>query len=214
MACAFVAVAGLSSCLGDDEDTTISPDIHRQYGTEMTGSYSGMVRFYKPKTNNNANSVVKYDSLQTSWRVSADSTVSINYFPVNALDSAIHVSATDKGTDATKYRELQKAISNITPTTLKGTYYIPSTTYVTSSIIGFFVAPQVIQQTLTYNGETHTVYFVFISNSTYSYGEFSRSSRTFQFNMVLYGIYEDELTTTKAISSTYFNNIYISCLTK
>lgn len=215
MVCGLLTVAGLSSCLGDSEDDSISADQHRAYGSEMANSYTGKLRFYKTKSNDaSSTSVAVYDSVSTSWRVTTDSIVSISYFPVEKLDSAIYVSANDQSAAATKYRALQEAISNTTPETLKCYYIIPSTSYVSSSTIGFFVTPWYIQKSLTYNGETHTVYFVFMGNSTYSYGEFSRTNRTFQFNMMLYGIYEDTVSASNAVSESYFKNIYISCLAK
>lgn len=215
MVCGFLTVASMSSCIGDSEDDSITADQHRAFGAEMANSYTGKLRMYKAKgENGTSTSVAIYDSITTTWRVTTDSLVSISYFPVEKLDSAIYVGETDQSTSATKYRALQEAIKGCTPETLKCYYIIPSTSYVSSTTIGFFVTPWYIQKSLTYNGETHNVYFVFLGNSTYSYGEFSRTNRTFQFNMMLYGIYEDNVSTSNAIPATYFKNIYISCLAK
>lgn len=216
LVCGLMTVASMSSCLGESEDNSLTSEEHRAYGAEMTNSYSGKLRFYKTKGNTSSASttVSLYDSISTSWRVTSDSLVTISYFPVNKLDSAIYVSSTDQSKDAIKYRALQEAIKGCTPESLKCYYIIPNSSYVTSTTIGFFVTPWYITKNLTYNGETHTVYFVFLTNSTYSYGEYSRQNKTFQFNMMLYGIYEDNVSSTGAISETYFKNIYISCLTK
>lgn len=211
MLCGLFVVGSLSSCLSTDEEDTLTIDQQREYGREMANSYSGVVRFYKLKT---SNSVEKYDSLRTSWNVSSDTLVTLNYFPVNKLDSAISVASTDDSGEGKRYRELQQAISNISPMTLVNTWYIPYTSYITDSTISFLVTPHTIKQTLTYDGETHDVYFVFLGGNYYSRGEYNRLSQTFQFQLMLYGIYEDSITTANAVPETYFKTVYVLCSNK
>lgn len=209
--CAIVAMSALSSCLDDNStDSTITPEMYKTYLTTMSGTYSGRLRFYVQKPY--SQQYEKYDSAYSAWQVATDSTVTLRQFPINKLDSAISVSESDKSENATQVRALRAALSKAEPTDLKSFFYIPSSNFVGESAIQFYVNPLALEVPLTYNGQTHKVYFVFTSN--YCGGVYGRTQRTFEYFMQLYGICVDKASESNKISSMYVKNVQITCTTK
>lgn len=202
----------MTACLGDESDNNaISAEEYRQSLASMSGSYSGKIRFYRPKTSY-GQQYEKYDSTYTTWRVSTDSTITIRQFPVNKLDSAIVVPASDNSPAATNALTIREAISKASPKDLKAYYFIPSKNFIVDAGIQFYVNPYVIEVPVTYGGSNHTLYFAFTSN--YCGGTWTKSALTFEFNMQLYAICVDSANESSKISSTYVRNALLSCTAK
>lgn len=212
----IIAVAMCAtSCLNSDDDS-IDAVTQKRYQQLMSGMYSGKARFYQLKSTGNLSSqktYVKYDSIHTSWDVSADSTFRINNFPVFMLDSAIVVEKTTTGTEAEKYRALNQAIralKNSSEGYIMGTkarYVIPSTSWVSENVIQFYVQPYTIKRKINFDGAEHTVYFVF---SPYTTGAFSATNRKFQAQLALSAICIDQLDSSHTVPSQFMNNIVVT----
>lgn len=212
----IIAVAMCAtSCLNSD-DNSIDAVTQNRYQKLMSGMYSGKARFYQLKSTGNLSSqktYVKYDSIHTSWDVSADSTFRINNFPVFMLDSAIVVEKTSTGSDAEKYRALNQAIralKNSSEGYIMGTkarYVIPSSSWVSENVIQFMVQPYTIERTINFDGADHKVYFEF---SPYTTGAFSATNRKFQAQLALSAVYIDKLDSSHTVPSQFMNSIVVT----
>lgn len=212
----FIAVAMcVTSCLSNEDDS-IDYATQKQYQQVMEGPQTGKLRFYRQQGTRayaSQQTLVKYDSTKfTSWYIGSDSTITINDFPVYMLDSAIIVNKDATGDDAVKYRSLNQAIRAMKDnhsqgfTTAKALYAIPSTGWVSESVLQFMLQPLTIERTINFNGGDHKVYFVF---NSYNVGAFSRSTREAQASYTLSAICIDKLSQQNAVPSTYFNSVGI-----
>lgn len=212
----FIAVAMcVTSCLSNEDDS-LDYATQKQYQQIMAGPQTGKIRFYRQQGTRayvGQQTLVKYDSTKfTSWYIGSDSTITINDFPVYMLDSAIIVNKDATGDDAVKYRSLNKAIRAMKDnhsqgfTTAKALYAIPSTGWVSESVLQFMLQPLPIERTINFNGGDHKVYFVF---NSYNVGAFSRSTREAQASYTLSAICIDQLSPQNAVPSTYFNSVGI-----
>lgn len=212
----FIAVAMcVTSCLSNEDDS-LDYATQKQYQQIMAGPQNGKLRFYRQqgtRAYTTQRTLVKYDSTEyTSWYIGSDSTITINNFPVYMLDSAIIVNKDATGDDAVKYRSLNQAIRAMKDnhsqgfTTAKALYAIPSTGWVSESVLQFMLQPLTIERTINFNGGDHKVYFVF---NSYNVGAFSRSTREAQASYTLSAICIDKLSPQNAVPSTYFNSVGI-----
>lgn len=212
----FIAVAMcVTSCLSNEDDS-LDYATQKQYQQIMAGPQNGKLRFYRQqgtRAYTTQRTLVKYDSTEyTSWYIGSDSTITINDFPVYMLDSAIIVNKDATGDDAVKYRSLNQAIRAMKDnhsqgfTTAKALYAIPSTGWVSESVLQFMLQPLTIERTINFNGGDHKVYFVF---NSYNVGAFSRSTREAQASYTLSAICIDKLSPQNAVPSTYFNSVGI-----
>ena len=211
----FIAVAMcVTSCLSNEDDS-LDYATQKQYQQVMEGPQTGKIRFYRQQGTRayvGQQTLVKYDSTKfTSWYIGSDSTITINNFPVYMLDSAIIVNKDATGDDAVKYRSLNKAIralknSSLGSENVKAFYAIPSTGWVSESVLQFMLQPLTIERTINFNGGDHKVYFVF---NSYNVGAFSRSTREAQASYTLSAICIDQLSPQNAVPSTYFNSVGI-----
>lgn len=211
----FIAVAMcVTSCLSNEDDS-LDYATQKQYQQIMAGPQTGKIRFYRQQSTRayvGQQTLVKYDSIPASWYIGSDSTITINNFPVYMLDSAIIVNKDATGDDAVKYRSLNQAIRAMKDnhsqgfTKAKALYAIPSTGWVSESVIQFMLQPLTIKRTIHFNGGDHEVYFVF---NSYNVGAFSRSTREAQASYTLSAICIDKLSQQNAVPSTYFNSVGI-----
>lgn len=211
----FIAVAMcVTSCLSNEDDS-LDYATQKQYQQVMEGPQTGKIRFYRQQGTRayvGQQTLVKYDSIPANWYIGSDSTITINNFPVYMLDSAIIVNKDAIGDDAVKYRSLNQAIRAMKDnhsqgfTTAKAIYAIPSTGWVSESVLQFMLQPLTIERTINFNGGDHKVYFVF---NSYNVGAFSRSTREAQASYTLSAICIDQLSPQNAVPSTYFNSVGI-----
>lgn len=211
--CCLVAAVSFTSCI-DNEDYSIDDATYKQYMTQMSGQYSGKVRFFYAKNTNTGVIAEKYDSTSTYWSVRTDSTVTLYNFPVSKLDSAIVVSEADKTDKADMLRELHSQMRELPSTDLKAFYYIPSKNAITQSYVQFYVNPFIIETAFRYKNETRKVFFVFYSNA-YS-GIWVPSENTFEYQMGLYAICFDkvDLNSTSTITAPYIRGVYVTAEAK
>lgn len=218
----MMAIAiSFTSCNTDSTDTSIDYQTQKQYQSTMANMYTGMMRMYYADTQKRQ--YVKYDSVQTRWSVRTDSTLTVSDFPVSVLDSCINLNTPYAGSnnqEVQKLRSLKAAIGKLDKKIdLKCYYYVPTTSFVTSSAISFFVNPVYVKQTLEYNGGMHDVYFVFLTNNFGGLnfgGNYNYAARTFEFNMYLNSITFDKAPVDflNQVSTVFFRNILFTCLSK
>lgn len=211
----FIAVAMcVTSCLSNEDDS-IDYATQKQYQQIMAGPQTGKIRFYRQSGTRayaGQQTLVKYDSIPANWYIGSDSTITINNFPVYMLDSAIIVNKDATGDDAVKYRSLNQAIRAMKDnhsqgfTKAKALYAIPSTGWVSESVLQFMLQPLTIKRTIHFNGGDHDVYFVF---NRYNVGAFSRSTREAQASYTLSAICIDKFSQQNAVPSPYFNSVGI-----
>lgn len=211
----FIAVAMcVTSCLSNEDDS-LDHATQKQYQQIMAGPQTGKIRFYRQQGTRayvGQQTLVKYDSIPANWYIGSDSTITINNFPVYMLDSAIIVKKDATGDDAVKYRSLNQAIRAMKDNHSQGfikakaLYAIPSTGWVSESVLQFMLQPLTIERTINFNGGDHKVYFVF---NRYNVGAFSRSTREAQASYTLSAICIDKLSQQNAVPSTYFNSVGI-----
>lgn len=211
----FIAVAMcVTSCLSNEDDS-LDYATQKQYQQIMAGPQTGKIRFYRQQGTRayvGQQTLVKYDSIPANWYIGSDSIITINNFPVYMLDSAIIVNKDATGDDAVKYRSLNQAIRAMKDnpslgfTKAKALYAIPSTGWVSESVLQFMLQPLTIERTINFNGGDHKVYFVF---NSYNVGAFSRSTREAQASYTLSAICIDKLSPQNAVPSTYFNRVGI-----
>lgn len=211
----FIAVAMcVTSCLSNEDDS-IDYATQKRYQQIMEGSQTGKIRFYRQSGTRayaGQQTLVKYDSIPANWYIGSDSTITINNFPVYMLDSAIIVNKDATGDDAVKYRSLNQAIRAMKDnhsqgfTKAKALYAIPSTGWVSESVLQFMLQPLTIERTINFNGGDHKVYFVF---NRYNVGAFSRSTREAQASYTLSAICIDKFSQQNAVPSPYFNSVGI-----
>lgn len=211
----FIAVAMcVTSCLSNEDDS-LDYATQKQYQQIMAGPQTGKIRFYRQQGTRayvGQQTLVKYDSIPANWYIGSDSTITINNFPVYMLDSAIIVKKDATGDDAVKYRSLNQAIRAMKDNPSQGfikakaLYAIPSTGWVSESVLQFMLQPLTIERTINFNGGDHKVYFVF---NRYNVGAFSRSTREAQASYTLSAICIDKLSQQNAVPSTYFNSVGI-----
>lgn len=211
----FIAVAMcVTSCLSNEDDS-LDHATQKQYQQIMAGPQTGKIRFYRQQGTRayvGQQTLVKYDSIPANWYIGSDSTITINNFPVYMLDSAIIVKKDATGDDAVKYRSLNQAIRAMKDNPSQGfikakaLYAIPSTGWVSESVLQFMFQPTTIERTINFNGGDHKVYFVF---NSYNVGAFSRSTREAQASYTLSAICIDKLSQQNAVPSTYFNRVGI-----
>ena len=212
----LVATFTFTSCLNDDDVKVPTAEEQAGYQRTMAGRYGSVARFYYFNYNNQ----VKYDSLKNySWDVTADSTITMNNFPVCKLDSAINVRNNNDNATA-KEKELaalRTAIHESTATTkFQAKYFIPNESFFVEYGYSFLVYPLTIKQNFIYNGQSHDVYFIFDTSGYYG-GTFVSSTITgkvLEYKMVLAGICIDNYNYDSLVSTQYFRQVVISCTTK
>lgn len=211
----IIAVAMCATSCLNSEDDSLDYATQKQYQQVMEGPQTGKIRFYRQQGTRayvGQQTLVKYDSIPANWYIGSDSTITINNFPVYMLDSAIIVNKDATGDDAVKYRSLNQAIRAMKDnpsqgfTKAKAIYAIPSTGWVSESVLQFMLQPLTIERTINFNGGDHKVYFVF---NSYNVGAFSRSTREAQASYTLSAICIDQLSPQNAVPSTYFNSVGI-----
>ena len=210
-----------TSCNTDSDDNTVSDSDIAVVKSKMPGVYSGKNRLYYLKGYYMYQAYYQpYDSINASWRVSSEGTVTTG-FPVHMLDSAIYVSDADKETEqGKKYLAVQKAISNLEQTSpmsdmqIKSTLIHPYVWWVTNNCIQFYVTPEKLQLNLEYDGARHDVFFEFSTNLAqfqFSQNDVSGTNNMFAFQSTLDAIYLDKYDANNKIPSDYFRQVFFSC---
>lgn len=209
----------LTSCNTDDGYSAYTPEQQKQIQSQMYGTYTGKLKIQKPSADGR-----KWESMYnniTSWDCKAgdpyrgeDSLIVVRNFPINMLDSAIYISSKDESDQAKTLRALRTAISKLPAEDIKCKYFVPSTDpqFTLTNGYKFILNPYIISKKLEYNGESHTVYFVFQMN--YYVGIFTQSSsRNMKLNMLFASISIDKepVDYYPSFPINYFRPLIVTC---
>ena len=170
-----LASVGLTSCLSDDNNnnTGLSRQEVSQCYNYIKGNYTGKL-LYESQNPNNPNDYI--DTLDIASSVTADTLIVINQFPQAAFLDEIQ--------DST----LKAALAEAEPTQLKVEFGFYQT-----NPIAFVLYPITVNYDIEIEGVAHKASLAFWFNN-YSYGSFDISSRVFQMQMIMAGLYLDEST--------------------
>ena len=209
----------VTSCNTDDADHYYTLEEQDAIQAKMVGTYSGTLYMYKPNTS--TQKYESYYSLPTTWTASKgnpalgkDSLITISNFPINMLDSAIYISSKDESDQAKTLRALRTAISKLPAEDIKCKYFVPSSDpqFTLTNGYKFILNPYIISKKLEYNGESHTVYFVFQMN--YYVGVYTQSgSRNMKLNMLFASISVDKepVDYYPSFPINYFRPLIVTC---
>lgn len=154
----IMAAMSFTSCNSDSDNSyqgLTEAEIQQCFYTTR-GAYSGKIVY---RAENKANIKDKTDTLDISWNIMTDSTMTIHNFPVSTLAESI-----------TNNDDLKSAIAQLPPRTLDC-----AISYVYVTPIQFLIGPNNIDYELEYGGSTHKVQFRFFWNN-YSFGQYVASA--------------------------------------
>ena len=164
---ACLMAATMTSCLGSDDDdnakkTLSKSEIHQCY-LQMSGDHSGKMYFTKSTLEYN-----KLDSVDVTWTVKSDSTMTVHNVPVKALTSMLTKDDLKEVLNAKEDIDIELfyAIDNASP-------------------IEFMILPVSTKIPIFYAEQTRDANFTWIINS-YSWGQLSAGKMRMQ--LVLYSV--------------------------
>lgn len=176
----FIALSAMmfTSCLDDDDDdNTLSPQQIADCFSATRGSHSGSLVYQKRLSNGKL--ADGNDTINISWEITSDTTMTFHGIPASALATAINDS------------DLMKAVAEVkTPVEVKA--YIG---YVKYSPVQWLINPLgATINNVQYKNATHTVHIAFYGNSNWSFGQCvtSATTRKQQLQIVAGGLYMDD----------------------
>jgi len=181
-----MAMVSFTSCNDDDDNNKAltAEEVQACFNT-VKGSYNGKL-VYKNASTTNSSDVT--DTLDCSWSITTDSTLTINNFPVKLLANNV--------TDST----LKAAIQQLPAQSITcGTYYV------NTNPVEFLVNPYTLTYNLNYGGEAHKVQIAFYIGNTFSFGAYTPANSTLTMQIIEGGIYIDGTLTKYLSHATWFD---------
>lgn len=171
MGCLAALCVTFTSCDDDDDSVRALTPTERQEAFEaVKGNYTGSLIYSTTDAKTNR---LKNDTVDISWSITTDSTMTINQFPSALLAMHVTDSLMKEAIAAAPAQDLTCAIGFIKVS--------PST---------FLINPGTPAFDLTYDGKTHKVQLPFIINNYYSFGQLY-SNKQLRMQIVLAAVYED-----------------------
>jgi len=171
-----VAAMCLTSCIGDDNDDnrSLTPAEVSQCLTAVKGTHLGQVIY--PATNIKD---VKdtADTLDISWTISTDSTMTIHDFPSKLLASRI---------DSINGKELRAALSMAPDQDIECRIG-----FIDIAPVQWLINPKTPTYQLNTGDGEHKVQVAFYANNTYSFGMYNASKSEFLMQIIEGAIYLD-----------------------
>jgi hypothetical protein len=186
-----VAAMCLTSCYydSDNEYHEITPQEIGQCLTAVKGNYTGKLLF---DLNNPNDPKDRTDTLDIAWSVTADTMFNIKEFP-----QAVFL---DRIADP----ELKKAVEQAAPAPL-----IARLAFYQINPISFLVYPASVVYNIEYEGATHTASLAFWINTSYSYGLYDTTNKTFQMQLMGAGLYlDDNMSHSYLVNNEYDNSSF------
>ena len=186
-----VAAMGLTSCYydSDDEYHEITPEEIGQCLTAVKGNYTGKLLF---EINNPKDRSDYLDTLDIAWSVTADTMFNVKEFP-----QAVFL---DRIADP----ELKEAMEQAAPAPLKARL-----AFYQINPINFLVYPASVVYNIEYNGGTHKASLAFWINTSYSYGIYDTTNKTFQMQLMGAGLYlDDNMSHSYLVNNEYDNSSF------
>lgn len=188
MALCCMAAMGLTSCLyeEDEDNHEITPQEIGQYLNAMKGNYSGKILF---QVNNPNDPQDDLDTLDIAWSVTTDTMVIVNEFP-----QAVFL-------DRINDPQLKEAMEEAAPAPLRA-----KLAFYKANPVSFLVYPASVIYDIEYEGATHQASLVFWINTSYSYGLYDITNKTFQMQLMGAGLYLDENTNRSYLVNNEYDN--------
>ena len=189
VACCMAAVC-LTSCIGDDssEVKNLTQGEIATCLNAVRGTHLGKV-YYSAPTQKDVNNV---DSVDISWTISTDSTMTIHDFPARLLAHNID-------SVSTQGKELRAALQACPDQDID--CYIG---FMKISPIYWLINPKAPKYTVKLNDGEHKVHVAFYSNNTYSSGIYNTSTKEFSMEIIEGAIYMDDKLTSYLSKDTPF----------
>lgn len=168
-----VTMTFFTSCNDTDSSSSLTPeDIYSCY-LSIAGQHQGELLFLK-NTGTSASTTQKTDTVDVSWTVTTDSTMTIHNFPIVALTENITVDEikTAMALQAPKSLDCKIGFIGVNPVT-------------------FLINPGTLTYNVNYGGKDHKLQFVFYVNNYYSWGSYTSATKAMGMQIVLAGVYED-----------------------
>lgn len=186
-----VAAICLTSCYydSDNEYHEITPQEIGQCFTAVKGNYTGKLLF---DLNNPNDPKDRTDTLDIAWSVTADTMFNVKEFP-----QAVFL---DRIADP----ELKKAVEQAAPAPL-----IARLAFYQINPISFLVYPASVVYNIEYEGATHKASLAFWINTSYSYGLYDTTNKTFQMQLMGAGLYlDDNMSHSYLVNNEYDNSSF------
>ena len=169
-------VLGMTSCNDSNYSRTLSPqEIQTAYLT-VRGYHTGKMYFLKEAANGDQNSEsqkAETDSVDISWTIDTDSTMTIHDFPTTAFAEFV-------ADDEMKEALLQQPVQDIKCQTY----------YYNLSPICFYVGVTAPTYNITYGGKEHKVQLAFYTGTNF-YGAFDNATKYMEISLMSCGLYVD-----------------------
>ena len=169
-------VLGMTSCNDSNYSRTLSPqEIQTAYLT-VRGYHTGKMYFLKEAANGDQNSEsqkAETDSVDISWTIDTDSTMTIHDFPTTAFAEFV-------ADDEMKEALLQQPVQDIKCQTY----------YYNLSPICFYVGVTAPTYNITYGGKEHKVQLAFYTGTNF-YGAFDNATKYMELSIMAGGLYVD-----------------------
>lgn len=186
-----VIVMGLTSCFYDSDDDyhEITPQEIGQCLSAVKGNYTGKLLF---EINNPDDPKDHLDTLNIVWSITADTTVNVNAFPQAVI--------LDRIMDPL----LKEAMEQAVPGQLKARL-----AFYNADPITFFVYPTSVIYNIEYDGAIHKATLAFWINTSYSYGLYNTTDKTFQMQLMGAGLYlDDNMSRSYLVNNEYDNSSF------
>ena len=186
-----VSATWLTSCYYDSEDEyhEITPQEIGQCLTAVKGNYSGKLLF---EVNNPKDRSDYLDTLDIAWSVTADTMFNVKEFPQAVI------------LDRIMDPELKEAMEQAAPAPL-----IARLAFYQINPISFMVYPASVVYSIEYNGGTHKASLAFWVNTSYSYGLYDTTNKTFQMQLMGAGLYlDDNMNQSYLVNNEYDNSSF------
>lgn len=186
LALGLVAVMGLTSCLGDNDNDNqgLTRQEIAQCFNAIKGNYTGKL-LCEVNNPNNRNDYT--DTLDIAWSITADTIVVINQFP-----QAVFI---DRIGDV----PLREAIAEAAPAQFKA-----GIGFYKANPVGFLLYPTSVTYDIEYDGGSHKALLAFWIN-TYSYGVVSDTDRSLSMQLMVAGLYLDDNTTHNYLTNSAYS---------
>ncbi len=188
--CCMTAM-GLTSCFYDSDDDTheITPQEIGQCLAAVKGNYTGKLLFEIHNPNDPKDHL---DTLDIAWSVTADTMVNVNEFPQAVI------------LDRIKDPQLKEAMEQAAPGQLKARL-----AFYQANPISFLVYPASVIYNIEYDGATHKATLAFWINTSYSYGLYDTTNKTFQMQLMGAGLYlDDNMNQSYLVNNEYDNSSF------
>ena len=186
-----VAAICLTSCYydSDNEYHEITPQEIGQCLTAVKGNYTGKLLF---DLNNPNDPKDRTDTLDIAWSVTADTMFNVKEFP-----QAVFL---DRIADP----ELKEAVEQAAPAPL-----IARLAFYQINPISFLVYPASVVYNIEYKGATHKASLAFWINTSYSYGLYDTTNKTFQMQLMGAGLcLDDNMSHSYLVNNEYDNSSF------